>query len=329
MPLIFTVIASNIINKYLPHDHFVHSDNSRSLIMAKAGKNGKKSTKSNLLKDKKKKRPRKLGLAKFINGSKKRKESEAKTSERGDDESKTTSKLTLPKVTNNLDLLDRCKLQMSSSILRLMDEKLYTSDTEGLKLNRQNFLAYHDAYSAVCEKWPTKPIDYIVKFIKKRLLAKKSIRRYTFADVGCGREPLLKQKLPPKARVFSFDLVSVHEDVIEANMDRLPIDDESVHCIVYSLSLMARNLGKVIVEAKRVMKLGASLLIVEVTSRFEGKEKVWASKLERLGLKSKSIKSLQPNGYFTFFHFSKTNSKLDYSNSCLNIELKPCVYKSR
>lgn len=230
----------------------------------------------------------------------------------------------------NLNIIDRCKMQMSSSLLRLMDESLYSSHTSEISLDREKFLAYHDAYSKVCEKWPIKPIDYIVKFIKRRILTpKRPIQKWRFADVGCGKEPLLKTKLPKKARVTSFDIISTHKDIVEANMEQLPVPDEMFNCLIFSLSLMAKNLGKVIIEAKRVLKLNGSILIVEVTSRFSGKEKKFTAKLERLGFKQKSMKSIPPNGYFTFFHFSKIDNKFDYPSSHLNIELRPCTYKAR
>ena len=226
-----------------------------------------------------------------------------------------------------LSLLERCKLQRSSSLLRLMDEKLYTNESRDMNLDKDQFIAYHRAYSSVSEKWPIKPIDYIVKFIKKRLFTKRPAHKYKLADIGCGCEPLLKMKLPSKAKVQSFDLVSTHKDVIEANMNDLPLPDESVHCVVYSLSLMAKDLGNILIEAKRVLKLGGSMLIVEVTSRFEGKEKRFIEKLEKIGFKKKCMTTMKPNNYFTFFHFTKINCETKYAS--LRIELKPCAYKAR
>lgn len=227
-------------------------------------------------------------------------------------------------------LLDKCKLQMSASILRLMDETLYSSEACDVSMDKEKFLQYHDAYSLVSSKWPTKPIDYIVKFIKKRLITvSRPVNKWRFADIGCGREPTLKMKLPPKAKVQSFDIVSAHNDITKANMESLPVPNENFTCLVYSLSLMARNLGNILLEAKRILKVGGSLIIVEVTSRFDGKEKKFIMKLEKIGFKLKSSKQLPPNGYFTFFHLTKIDSKLDFPNHNTNIELKSCVYKTR
>ena len=293
---------------------------------------------------KKKKKIKKLGLSKFVpktNDNKKaptRKQTDRLHQETEDEERERLERLkakeeisrSLRRQKENLSLVDRCRLQMSSSLLRLVDEKLYSSEARHAPLTRDEFVAYHEAYGKVCDKWPTKPIDFLVKFIKKRLLVKRALERWKFADIGCGREPQLKQKLGKRARVQSFDLVSTHEHVTEANMESLPLESNSLHCAVYSLSLMAKNLGPILVEAKRVLKLNGSLLIVEVTSRFEGRPKRFVQRLERIGFKKQSMSELKPNGFFTFFHFSKLDERLDYPTASVAcIELKPCAYKSR
>lgn len=284
-------------------------------------------------KGKKKKAHKKLGLAKFVlpmTKPKRKPQSKAETKEEESEPQQKVRNNPVPSIFNkNMGLIDRCKQQMSSSLLRLIDETLYTSDVSDIPLDRDKFIEYHEAYAEVCKKWPTQPIDYIVKFIKRRMFPKKPVHRFRFADVGCGKEPLLKSKLPPKTIVQSFDIVSVHEDVTEANMEHLPVDDGRFDCAVYCLSLMAKNLGNVIIEAKRILKLKGSLLIVEVTSRFESRERRFKERVERLGFKQNSSTPLKPNGYFTFFHFTKINNELDYPPSAKWIELKPCIYKAR
>lgn len=270
---------------------------------------------------------RRLGLAKFIKPNKKNKKKGPKPEKEDEKHDLEKNYPVVSKKTKGLSLVDKCKQQMAASLLRLYDEKLYTHEAGELPFDKNKFLAYHEAYATVSENWPTKPIDYIVKFIKRHFLAKKPLHKYKFADVGCGSEPLLKKKLPSKANVVSFDIVSAHEDVIEANMQHLPIEDNSIDVAVYSLSLMAKNLGQIILEARRILKIGGSMLIVEVTSRFEGRERGFVERLEKVGLRKKSMSALKPNEYFTFFHFTKEDSKNNYSHP--NIQLKPCVYKAR
>lgn len=227
------------------------------------------------------------------------------------------------------NLVEKCKQRMSSSLLRMIDEELYNNESKNVPLDKDKFLAYHEAYEAVQEKWPIKPIDYIARYIKKRLIGSKPIHLIKYADIGCGREPLLKKKLPPGCKVSSFDIVSDHQQVVEANMDNLPLPDASIGCAVYSLSLMATNLCDILLEGKRILKPKGSMLIVEVTSRFEKREKNFICKVEKLGLKLRSSKALEPNGYFTFFHFIKMDSVKNYLGSRPSIQLKPCLYKSR
>lgn len=228
-----------------------------------------------------------------------------------------------------LSLIEKAKLQMSSSLLRMVDESLYTSESSAIRLDRDEFINYHKAYSQVSNKWPLKPIDYIIKFIQKRRIGKKPLHKLKFADIGCGPKPLLKQKLPKGVKVQSFDLVSTHKDIVEANMANLPIENSSVDCAVFSLSLMPQDLGKILLEAKRVLKMNGSLIIVEVTSRFDGKERRFVNQLKRIGFAIKSTKALSPNSYFTFFHFKKTDMLIEYSRSDMNIRLKACSYKAR
>lgn len=287
----------------------------------------KSKNKSRNSKKPKKQITKRLGLAKYIKPNIKKKRPAPKSEAEDHKPDQEKIRHVVCKNTKGLSLIDKCKQQMSSSLLRLYDEKLYTNDAGGVPLDKTSFLKYHEAYASVSESWPTKPIDYIVKFIRRHFLTKKPANKFKFADVGCGSEPLLKMKLPSKAKVVSFDLVSTHEHVIEANMAQLPLEDQSIDIAVYSLSLMAKNLGHLILEAKRILKTGGSLLIVEVTSRFEGREKEFADRLERIGLKKKSMTALKPNDYFIFFHFTKEDSKTYYPR--LEIQLKPCVYKTR
>lgn len=239
------------------------------------------------------------------------------------------TKTTTKQKKNNLSLVERCKQRMSSSLLRMIDEDLYNTESKNIPLDKDKFIAYHEAYEKVQEKWPVKPIDYIAQYIKKRIIGSKPVHLIKFADIGCGREALLKKKLPPGCKVASFDIVSTNKQVTQANMDNLPLPEESIGCAVYSLSLMATNLVDILLEGKRILKLNGSMLIVEVSSRFEKREKNFVSKLEKIGLKLKSSKQLDPNGYFTFFHFKKIDSESEYSVTRPNIRLKPCLYKTR
>lgn len=294
----------------------------------------KKSIKTNKNKIKTRMRHKKLGLAKFIDSNKPKR---IKTKVVDEDAEITTDQHAASNKTKYVDkrnkkqsIVESMKSRMASSLLRLMDEELYHSDARNIGLDEEHFTAYHEAYANASDAWPVKPIDYIVKFIKKRMFSKRPVQKWVFADIGCGKEPLLRLKLPKKSTVHSFDIISTHKDVIEANMINLPLENMVVDCVVYSLSLMARNIGEVILEAKRVLRPKGSILIVEVTSRFRGREKKFIGCMHKLGFKSTSMSRLPPNDFFTFFHFTKTDNNMDYPRSMLgDLYLSPCSYKSR
>ncbi|PIO70908.1 hypothetical protein TELCIR_07210 [Teladorsagia circumcincta] len=69
-------------------------------------------------------------------------------------------------------------------------------------------------------------------------------------------------------QVHSFDLVAVNDYVTACDMAHLPMEDLSADIVVFCLSLMGTNLIDYIKETRRVLKLGGTLKIAEVVSRF-------------------------------------------------------------
>jgi ribosomal RNA-processing protein 8 len=131
----------------------------------------------------------------------------------------------------------------------------------------------------------------------------------------------------PKAIVHSFDLISLHESIITADMTQLPIDNSQCDFAVFSLSLMATNISDCLSEANRILKTNGRLIIVEVLSRFDGKEESFAKIMSKFGFELNNKQLLPPNSYFIYFEFNKLkNCK---KNGLPNVTLKPCVYKPR
>lgn len=71
------------------------------------------------------------------------------------------------------------------------------------------------------------------------------------ADFGCG-EALLAASVPHK--VHSFDFIAVNDTVKACDMAHTPLLANSVHVVVFCLSLMGSNLSDYIIEANRVLK---------------------------------------------------------------------------
>ncbi len=147
------------------------------------------------------------------------------------------------------------------------------------------------------------------------------------ADIGCGNLPQIKIAFP-SAIVHSFDLISLNENIIIADMTRLPLNNSECDFAVFSLSLMATNIRDCISEANRILKMNGRLIIVEVLSRFDAKEESFVQIMAKFGFELINKHSLPPNSYFIYFEFKKLkNSKK--RNNLPDITLKPCFYKPR
>lgn len=195
--------------------------------------------------------------------------------------------------------------------------------------NHEMFKKYHQAYEQIASKWPVKPIDFIAQKIES-LEGPDWSKEVSIADLGCGRIPILKQKLT-KAKVYSFDVVSEHEDVISANIAKVPLKNHLCHYVVFSLSLMATNIKDLILEANRILKRKGILLIAEVTSRFE-EEKIetFEEKMKSFGFDLVEKEFLPPNKFFVLFVFAKKKDIIKKANVILpDVKLKACLYKPR
>uniref|UniRef100_A0A8B9FXG2 Ribosomal RNA-processing protein 8 n=1 Tax=Amazona collaria TaxID=241587 RepID=A0A8B9FXG2_9PSIT len=73
----------------------------------------------------------------------------------------------------------------------------------------------------------------------------------------------------------------------------VPLADESVDVAVFCLALMGTNLQEILEEANRVLKLGGTLMVAEVASRFEDM-RAFMSAMAQLGFKS--VSKVNPQG---------------------------------
>lgn len=124
---------------------------------------------------------------------------------------------------------------------------------------------YHTGFRRQVLSWPTNPVDhYISKF---STYAPKTI----IADLGCGDAALAKRLLPKGILVISFDLVSDHKFVVEADIcQRVPLpgsedggssgesigEGQIIDVVVCALSLMGTNWVNCLREAWRILKAG-------------------------------------------------------------------------
>lgn len=184
-----------------------------------------------------------------------------------------TNKSQVKQAAKPLTLRDKMMMQLRASRFRFINETLYNNSSSQsnryFKEEPDDFRAYHDGYKQQLEQWPVNPLDVIISSIKKMFVYFNSKKRklykfeyYIFfyncrptdnviADFGCG-EARLASSVPHK--VHSFDFIALNDNVKACDMAHTPLLANSVHAVVFCLSLMGTNLEDYIIEANRVLK---------------------------------------------------------------------------
>ena len=146
------------------------------------------------------------------------------------------------------------------------------------------------------------------------------------ADLGCG-EARLARSVPNT--VHSFDLVAANERVTVADIAPTPLEPASVDVVVFCLSLMGTNIRDFVFEAARILKVGGTLKIAELESRFQGEDlsvESFIQNVEKFGFKN-SWKDLKKD-FFYFIDFTKTGD-VKKKKKLPELALKACLYKKR
>lgn len=145
--------------------------------------------------------------------------------------------------------------RLDGAHFRYLNEKLYTTSSAEAKAmfdeDVNAFHAYHKGFVQQVEKWPLNPVENVIMDLKSLSGSSSMI----IADVGCGDAKIAKALKGTGHRVHSFDLVTLNDDVVVADMAKLPLKSESVDVAVYCLSLMNTNLSQFMCEANRIIKI--------------------------------------------------------------------------
>lgn len=189
------------------------------------------------------------------------------------------------KVRNLSALQQRMQKKLDSGKFRMLNESMYTTTgDESRKLmseNPQLFDMYHAGYSEQVKRWPSNPLDDVIRFLSTQ---DPGLR---IADLGCGEARLAKEI--PQKHAKSFDLVAANDSVTECDIADVPLPDSSVDVVVFCLSLMGTNYADFIKEARRILVPNGLMLIAEVASRFEDQDpKSFVGGVESLGFKADS-----------------------------------------
>ena len=150
-----------------------------------------------------------------------------------------------------------------------------------IKQNKEEWYYYHQLYRDKREEWDEIPFKEIAKKITKR-------EDWIVADMGCG-ENLLAKEIPNK--VHGFDYVACEPSVIECDMSKVPLNDNSVDVVVYSLSLMGSNYLDYLKEGHRILKPFGLMFICEPYKKVKDKLESYENKLKEIGFNVTSIKS--------------------------------------
>ena len=236
------------------------------------------------------------------------------------------------KPASSSSLLDKYRKKLEGAKFRLLNESLYTGQKSATGLSQSEFDVYHQGFSSQVEKWPTNPVDEIIK----RFINPKK-RRIDIGDFGCGDAKIGRTK-GKVHNVHSFDLVAADESVTPCDIarDGVPLGDNMLDMVIFSLSLMGSDVTSYIAEARRVLKTGGELVIAEVKSRFSEDGEKSAEAMKRglnkfcAGVRDMGFKMLEldseSNTMFVLIRMSKTGKPVQKE---VRIHLKPCEYKRR
>lgn len=145
------------------------------------------------------------------------------------------------------------------------------------------FATYHAGYADQVRRWPRNPLDGVIAHLRAAAQASEEL---VVADMGCG-EARLAAELGEAVDVRSFDLVAANDRVTACDIARTPLAESVADFAVFCLSLMGTNYGEFLVEARRVLKPGGTVLVVEVASRFEEQDpRAFKAAVGRLGFQA-------------------------------------------
>jgi ubiquinone/menaquinone biosynthesis C-methylase UbiE len=138
----------------------------------------------------------------------------------------------------------------------------------------------------------------MINKVKKTLASERP--DWVIADMGCG-ENLLSKEIENK--VYAFDYIAKEgEDVIACDMSNVPLSDQKVDAVVFSLSLMGSNHIDYLKEGFRILKPYGSLFICEPKKKAESRMENLKKEIEDCGFK---IIDINPSSQFVYINAIK------------------------
>ncbi|XP_033001597.1 ribosomal RNA-processing protein 8 [Lacerta agilis] len=218
----------------------------------------------------------------------------------------------------------RMEERLESARFRFINQQLYTSSSQqAVQLFQDDpeaLVVYHRGFARQVAQWPENPVQHFVRYLRQRPAS------LVVADFGCG-DCMLARSV--RNKVHCFDLVALDPRIIVCDMAQVPLDDESVDVAVFCLALMGTNLQEILEEANRVLRVGGTLLVAEVASRFQD-VRAFVAALGRLGFRLLS-KDVTGSHFFTFeLRKAEVPKRKGRSEEApQGLVLRPCLYKRR
>ncbi|OMJ68350.1 hypothetical protein SteCoe_34226 [Stentor coeruleus] len=185
---------------------------------------------------------------------------------------------------------------------RMIDEMLCTLNSSDIlelfQKDSEYFSIYHQGFINQISSWPINPLSLVESEIRR--LAKND--KWVIADLGCGQGQLALNLIDMQnLTVFSYDLISLREDILACDISHLPLHNKKFDCAVFCLSLIGENHVNMVKEAHRVLKNQGILIVAEAVNKLNQKD--FIRDMQIIGYKN--IKTIAPNSYFSLFVFRK------------------------
>ena len=165
------------------------------------------------------------------------------------------------------------KLGDFSEMNRVWSVSNSTTTSERLKDSPEEWYQYHTLYREKRQEWNEIPYEVIGKKISSR-------PDWVVGDFGCG-ENLLSKEITNK--VHSFDHIAIDETVTACDISNVPLKDNVLDVVVFSLSLMGTNYRDYLIEGHRTLRPFGLIMVCEPKSKWEGRENELVDILREIG----------------------------------------------
>jgi hypothetical protein len=181
------------------------------------------------------------------------------------------------------------KLGDFSEMNRVWSVSNSTTTSERLNNSPEEWYQYHTLYRERRQEWNEIPYEVIGKKISSR-------PDWVVGDFGCG-ENLLSKEITNK--VHAFDHVAIDETVTACDISNVPLKDNVLDVVVFSLSLMGTNYRDYLEEGHRTLRPFGLIMVCEPKSKWEGRENELVDVLKEIGFTANIERSTDKFIYIT------------------------------